>query len=407
MKSNNHEMAWNEPGNKDDKSPWSDKGNLTELEGWLKKLNKKLAGGSTGGDDNESDKLPKFWITIIILFLVVVYVASGFFIVEPQEEAVILQFGKYKETVGSGPHWVPRGIQSAIVVDVQGIQNYSYSANMLTRDENIVDVAVAVQYRIQNPEKFLFNVKSPIMSLQQATASSLRQVIGNTDLDSILTLGREQVSQEVRVQLVALLDRYQPGIEITEVALQPAKAPEAVKDAFDDAIKAREDEQRYINQGQAYRMQVIPRAKGQRERILADAKAYKEQVVFNAKGEIARYLALLPEYLAHPVVMRERLYLSTIQSVLTHSTKIFFDQKQGNNTLMYLPLDKLISTAANNNQLANVPLISAENSDNTVTVLENDHQPSQTHRSNQIVGYGNNSNQQTSNPYNFLSEGKR
>ena len=272
---------------------------------------------------------------------------------------------------------------------------------MLTRDENIVDVAVAVQYRIKNPENYLFNVENPLISLQQATASSLRQVIGNTNLDDILTSGREKVSQDVKEQLVEILDKYQTGLEITEVALQPAKAPDAVKDAFDDAIKAQEDEQRYINQAQAYKMQVIPQANGKKQRILADARAYKEQVVLNANGETARYLALLPEYQAHPVVTRERLYLSALQNIFTNSTKIFVDQKQGNNTLMYLPIDKLLSNSQVNTRLSQIPL--ALNAQQAQADTRNNTQTTKKTADN-FSGYGSN---QSTNSYDFLNEGRK
>ena len=210
------------------------------------------------------------------------------------------------------------------------------------------------------------------------------------------------MSQDVKTQLVKILEKYHTGIEITEVALQPAKAPDAVKDAFDDAIKAQEDEQRYINQAQAYKMQVIPQANGKKQRILADARAYKEQVVLNSQGETARYLALLPEYQAHPKVTRERLYLSALQNIFTHTTKVFVDQKQGNNTLMYLPLDRLLSKASAKMGVNQVPLSlnaqaqEAEQASGIQTIA--------TKKSDDLSGYGLN---QTTNPYSFLNEGKR
>lgn len=399
-------MAWNEPGKKgDDNSPWSGKDAIPGLDGWLKKIQDKISGGSPGGDDKRS-----FWFMAlaVAIFIVVIYIISGIYIVEPQEEGVVLQFGKYKETVMPGPHWVPRFINSAIVLDTQGIQNYSYKANMLTKDENIVDVAVAVQYRINNPENYLFNANNPIISLQQATASSLRQVIGHTNLDNILTSGREQVSQDVRKQLIRILGSYKTGIEITEVALQPAKAPEAVKDAFDDAIKAQEDEQRYINQAQAYRMQVIPQANGNKQRILANANAYKQQVVLNSQGETARYLALLPQYLQNPEVTRERLYLGALQNVFTRSTKIFVDQRQGNNTLMYLPLDKLVSAvgtsktnASSNNAVGQVPLaVPTQNTTSSGSIVQTS---SGSSSQSNFTGYGASG----TTAYNFLSEGEQ
>lgn len=392
MKSKKYQMAWNEPKNSGNKNPWGNGGDMPDLEAWLKKIQSKISNTKLN-EPGEPDKNIFRWVIIGIILIVIIYIISGFYIVEPQEEAVVLQFGKYHKTVMPGPHWIPRFISSAIVINVQGIQNYSYHANMLTKDENIVDVSIAVQYRIRKPEAYLFNVNNPIISLQQATASALRQVIGNTPLDSILTSGRAEISAAVKAQLINLLTRYQTGIEVTQVALQPAKAPEAVKDAFDDAIKAQEDEERYINQAQAYRMQVIPEANGQQDRILANADAYKKQVVLNAQGETARYLALLPQYLQNPVVTRERLYLGALQTVMSHTTKIYIDQNKGNSTLFYLPIDKLLAekdkVSMNEGQGTLVPLTSTDTAETQPAPAE-----AETNNANKVAnnfpGYGPN-----------------
>lgn len=260
---------------------------------------------------------------------------------QPAERSVVLRFGRYLETVGPGPHWIPQFIESQYKVNEQNIATYYYDAEMLTLDENIVSVAVAVQYRIADAQSYLFNVVNPVLSLQQATASALRQVLGNTTLDAVLTSGREQVRSDVQMQLEKILGFYKTGILVTNVSLQPAKAPEAVKDAFDDAIKAQEDEQRYINQAQAYEKKVIPVAQGQAQRLLAAASAYEQQVVLKAQGDTRRFLAILPEYKKAPAVTRERLYLGTMEQLMSRSSKVLVDLDKSNN-LVYLPLDKLL-----------------------------------------------------------------
>jgi membrane protease subunit HflK len=214
---------------------------------------------------------------------------------------------------------------------------------MLTKDQNIVDVSVAVQYRISDPQAYLFNVANPSQSLQEATASSLRQVIGNTTLDEVLTTGRATVRQEVVDQLKKVLAPYNSGIEITDVALQPAKAPTEVKAAFDDAIKAQEDEQRYQNQAEAYANDVVPIAQGQAKRLIAEADAYKEQVVLQAQGDIARFNAIYGIYKQAPAVTKQRLYITALENIYSHTNKIFVDTK-GNNTL-YLPIAEMMAKA--------------------------------------------------------------
>ena len=351
-------MAWNEPGkdNQKNNSGNNEAGGPPELDKIFKDLTNKLSGlfgkkstpnaapqsGSTPPptSSNTTNYKPYIIGGVIVLFLI--WLASGIFIVAPAEKAVVLQFGKYQRVVDSGPHWIPRLIDTETTVNVQKISNYSYSAQMLTKDQNIVDVSVAVQYRIADPKDFLFNVSNPDNSLQQATASALRQVIGSTTLDEVLTSGRAVVRQNVVKQLEATLALYHTGIEISDVALQPAQAPEEVKSAFDDAIKAQEDEQRYQNQAETYANNVVPVAQGQAKRIAQEAQAYQQQVVLQAKGEAARYNAIYQAYKLAPSVTKERLYLTTMEMVLQNSSKIFVDMKNSNN-LLNIPLDKMLT----------------------------------------------------------------
>lgn len=337
-------MGWNEPDKDKDKDKWSGKNQPPDLDEALKRLQNKLKNAFSGGSGSGGGKSSGNsggWAMGVVVFLValVLWALSGIFIVDPAEQAVILRFGKYIETVGPGPHWIPRLIYSKTVLNVGRVSDYSYSAHMLTKDENLVSVSLVVQYRIGDPEDYLFNVADPQESLQQATSSALREVIGHNTLDKIITEGREAWGSSVNESLIRILKRYETGIVVVNVAPQPARAPEAVQDAFDDAIKAQEDEKRFKEQARAYAAQVVPIAEGNAKRILAEASAYAEQVVLKAKGEIAEFLALLPAYDQAPKLTGERLYLDAMQQVLSKSSKIIVDAKSGN--LLYLPLEKL------------------------------------------------------------------
>lgn len=360
-------MAWNEPGdnqNKQDqnsKDPWN-AGNRKpskkpkDLDDALNQLQKKfssLMGKKSSGDSGDGSDSGNvgmsgfFGIGIIIVALIVIWGATGFFVVQPPEKAVVLRFGKYFETLNPGLHWIPRFVDSETEVNVQKVHTYTYpsgeDALMLTKDQNIVAVAITVQFKADNPQNFLFNVVNPIDSMHQATASALRQVIGQMNLDQILTTGREQLRQAVKTQLEETLGRYKAGLQVTSVLLKSARAPDAVKAAFDDAVKAQEDEKRFVNQAQAYAMKVEPIAKGNAKRILAAAKAYKDRIVLNAQANVAPFIALLPEYKKAPKVMRERLYLDAMQNVFDHSSKILVDSGRGTSNLLYLPLEKMLS----------------------------------------------------------------
>ena len=343
-------MGWNEPDK--GKDPWGGKNQAPDLDEALKRLQiklKKLLGGMTGKPKGSPPELITnagggLIAVAILLVAFILWALSGIFIVDPAEQAAILRFGKYVETVGPGPHWIPRIISSKIVLNVDSVSNYSYSAQMLTKDENLVSISLVVQYRIGDLQDYLFNVADPQEGLQQATSSALRQVVGTTTLDQLITEGREAWGSNVQESLVKILEIYKTGIIIVNVSPQPARAPENVQDAFDDAIKAQEDEKRFKGQAQAYEARVVPIAEGNAKRIFAEAKAFAEQVVLRATGEAAEFLALLPEYTKAPLVTGERMYLETMQKILSESSKIVVDGKAGN--LLYLPLDKLASNTS-------------------------------------------------------------
>lgn len=339
-------MGWNEPDKGND--PWSGKKQPPDLDEALKRLQAKFKKILSGHSTNNSSEPPVLAgsggiiAAMIASIIFILWALSGIFIVDPAEQAAVLRFGKYLKTVGPGPHWIPRFIDSKIVVNVDRVSDYSYSAQMLTQDENLVSVAVAVQYRIGDLEAYLFNVADPLESLQQATSSALRQVVGTTTLDQIITAGREAWGINVQDSLVKILDTYKTGFVIVNVSPQPARAPENVQDAFDDAIKAQEDEKRFKEQAGAYKARVVPIAQGNAKRITAEANAYAEQVVLRAKGEVAEFLAMLPAYLQAPEVTSQRMYLDSMQQVLSKTHKIIVDGKAGN--MLYLPLDKLAKT---------------------------------------------------------------
>jgi len=298
------------------------------------------------------------WIFVAIAFLI--WLASGFYIVDASQRGVVLRFGKYIETTMPGPRWhLPYPIESAEIVDVSTVRTVEigYRNNvkskipqeslMLTDDENIVDIQFAVQYIIKNPEAYLFNNRAPEDAVKQVAETAIREVVGKSKMNFVLYEGREQVADQASVLMQKILDRYKAGIAISKVTMQNAQPPEQVQAAFDDAVKANQDRERLKNEGQAYANDVVPRAAGAAARLSQEALGYKQRVIANAEGDASRFQQILAEYDKAPGVTRERMYLETMQEVLSSTNKVLVDQKKGGN-LLYLPLDKLMqaTTAA-------------------------------------------------------------
>jgi len=352
-------MVWDEPGNGKNKDPWggnSNKGQQPpDLDEAFRKLQQKLgellgrkSGGSNSGNrsgqgSGSSFQLPFAGMGAIFALIVVIYLLSGIYIVKPAEQAAVFRFGHYASSVGPGPHWIMRGVESKQIVNVDQVLNSQHKGQMLTKDENIVSVELAVQFKISNIKDYLLNVTNPVNTLEQATESAMRQVIGHSTLNDILTSGRELIRTQIKDQIEGILNQYNTGLQVLDVAMQPAKAPDEVKEAFDDAIKAQEDEQRSINQALAYEKQTVPVAEGQAQRRLAEAQAYQQQVILKAEGDAGKFLELLPEYKKAPQVTRSRLYIETVEYVLSHTSKIMVDTPKNNNAMFYLPLDKLMA----------------------------------------------------------------
>ncbi len=315
------------------------------LSSFLKKLFAKSSKTSFSKSDGIFKKERSIGPIFILVVVVVVWFLSGIFIVSPVEEAVVLRFGRYVKTLDPGPHWLPTFIAKPYRVNVQRAGAFSYSADMLTEDENIAYVSLSVQFRVNDAKKFLFNVDEPIVSLQQATASALRQIVGHTKLGDLLTVGRATVRDQVEEQINRILDQYGTGLLVIDVNLQLTKPPEEVRGAFDDAIKAREDKQRYINQAQTYQKRIVPVAKGRAGRILRAAEARKEQLVLKAKADIADYLALLPEYQRNTKLIANYLMFETVEHMLQNSKKVWLDSSKGKN-LFYVPLNQLLTPDA-------------------------------------------------------------
>ena len=340
-------MGWNQPpGGNGDKNPWGGKGNdgPPDLDEIIKKMQKGL-GGIFGGRSGKTGNNKSMFPWLLALALLAVWLAYDMaYVIDQQERGAVLRFGKYVTTLQPGLSIrFPKPIEEVIVVNVGRVQRMTHRATMLTQDENIVDVEVAVKWKVKNdPADFLFNVKMPEDTLRQVIESVVREVIGKNKLDFILTEGRAEIAQNQRELMSQVLDElYKIGIVIESVEMQSAKPPEEVKEAFDDAIKAREDEQRYVNEAEAYQNEVIPIARGNAARLMEEATGYKARIVAKAQGEANRFDQLLTEYQRAPVVTRERLYLDAIENVFRNTNKVFIDDK-GGNSLMYLPIDQLM-----------------------------------------------------------------
>lgn len=344
-------MAWNEPGgNSNNQDPWGGrKGGgrqgPPDLDEAFRKLQESLNGIFGGGKKRSGGEGGGFGLLGIgAALLFAVWLWNAIYIVDAQEQAVILRLGKYHETVGQGLNIYFPPIDKKFQENVTRERTFSVQGQMLTEDENIVEVPLTVQYKISNLEDFVLNVDAPEISLQHATESALRHVAGSTSMDEVITLGREQMSQDVSKRLQTFLDTYGTGIAVTQVNIQRATAPAEVKDAFDDVIRAREDEQREKNQAETYANGVVPEARGQSQRIIEDANGYRDEVVSRAQGEADRFTKLVAEYRKAPEITRQRLYLDTMQEVYRNTSKVLVTGKDGQSNLLYLPLDKMIDS---------------------------------------------------------------
>lgn len=340
-------MAWNEPGK--DKDPWGGRGGGNnndgppDLDEAFKKLQDKLngifGGGSGGGKSSGGTNLTPF-IAIASFIVLVVYLGTGFYQVDAKERAVVLKFGAFSEIKTEGLNWNAPLITDVYIVNVTGERQYPSRGLMLTEDESIVELPITVQYNVSDVKSYVLNVRDPEVSLRHATDSAVRHVVGSTELNQVLSEGRQAIAAEVKQRLQAYMDSYGAGIQVINVNIQEARPPEEVRSAFDDVIKAKEDEARLKNQAQAYANGIIPEARGRAQRMLEEAEAYKAEVVARAEGESDRFESLLTEYKRAPEVTRQRLYIETMEGVMSKSSKVMVDVAGGNN-MLYLPLDRM------------------------------------------------------------------
>lgn len=349
-------MSWNEPdNNKNSNDPWGSPGKrpnsnqppeldkiILELHNKFKRaMNSKGSGGGERPPFGRPTFNPSFFpLKVVGLVVLALYILSGIYIVRPGYEAVVFQFGRYVKSVGPGPHWLPSIIRSKTIMDVQQVRSSAHRNRMLTGDENIVEIEAVVQWRIDNLPNYLFNLDNPQYTLSEATDSAIRQVVGSSPLEQLITSERASRRDEIARILKETLELYQAGIQVISVEMGIASYPEEVKDAFDDAIKAREDQDRTINEAEAYRERVVPVARGQAQRVLAEARAYVAQKELIAEGDVERFNRVLTEYKKAPVVTRRRMYIDTMESVLGDVNKVVVDSKAGNNVL-YLPLEQM------------------------------------------------------------------
>ncbi len=335
-------MAWNEPGG-DNRDPWGGRGgkdgppDLDEVARKMRdRMNSIFGGGKKGGGGSSSIS-----IGTILVLAVAGWALSGIYIVDAAERGVVLRLGEFNKITMPGIHWFMRGIEQVETVDIDAVRTVSHRANMLTKDENIIQVELAVQYQIKDAKDYLFEVRDPDYTLQEATESALREVIGAIPMDEFLTGGRGEIVQQTKTITQGILDQYGTGLILTSVNLQDPQPPEEVQGAFEDVIKAREDQVRYKNQAEAIALDIVPKARGDAARMREAANAYREQVIAKAEGETSRFKQTLAEYEKAPEITRKRLYLETMEYVLANNNKVLMTVKGGNN-LMYLPLDKLM-----------------------------------------------------------------
>ena len=362
-------MAWNQPNGNGDRDPWGNRGRQQgppDLDEILRKLQSRwgrvfgrrpLGGGRSGGGGSGRGfgRGGAVGAGVVAVVLVAAWWLAGIWIIQEPEKGVVLRFGAYLRTMDPGFNWAPYFIDSVNTVNVDRVRNAEIGfrnqgtsvapvpreALMLTEDENIVDLQFAVQYRVKDPAHFLFENSEPEIALRQATESAVREIVGRSKMDFVLTEGRGAVAAEMQGHIQDILDRYRTGLHVMSVNMQNAQPPTQVQDAFLDAIKAREDQERIINEAKAYQADVVPKARGEANAILAEAEAYRQRVEAIALGDASRFEQVLEAYRVAPEVTRDRLYLEAVESVLANTSKVLVDIPEGNN-LMYLPLDQIV-----------------------------------------------------------------
>lgn len=335
-------MAWNEDGN--GKDPWKRDGDEPNdldqiVQDWQRRFGSILGGRSGGGGGGGAGSI------VLIVMLLIAWGLTGFYRVDEAERGVVQRFGAYTETTMPGLHWhLPYPVEVVDVVNTTAISNYAYRTEMLTADEQYVFIDMVVQYRRTDPVKYSFEVVEPDLTLQDVTESALREVVGTSTIESLITGRRDEIASRTRDVLQATIDSYGngAGLTVTSISLETVNYPQAVQAAVDDAQKARNDSERYRLEADTYANEVVPQASGAAERILEDARAYRDRIIADAQGEAARFEALLVEYQKAPRVTRDRLYIEAIEEVYGRSAKVLLDT-QGSGNLLYLPLDQILN----------------------------------------------------------------
>lgn len=359
-------MAWNQPGNDgQDRDPWGSgnkggnsggnkggrKRGAYDLDDLFRKLGSKLGGkkgGGNGGDGENKQPSPlsgKLGV-LALAAIVVVWAGSGFYTIKESDRGVVLRFGEFSGVVNPGLNWKPTFIDQVVPVNVETVREQATNGMMLTSDENVIRVEMNVQYRVTDPAQYLFSVTNPDNSLRQALDSAVRGVIGQSAMEQVLTTNRAFIRDVTQKELEATIAPYKMGITLLDVNFQAARPPEDVKAAFDDVISAREEEQKTIREAHAYRNEVLPLAKGNAQKMIEEAEAYKASVVFKAEGEVASFAKMLPEYRAAPEITRERLYIDTMERVLSNTRKVIANDKS--NSMLVLPLDQIMRNNGGN-----------------------------------------------------------
>jgi membrane protease subunit HflK len=369
-------MAWNEPGN-NEKDPWKNKGGKNQgppdLDDLLKDIGNKFGGifGGNKSGDGTGKNFSSIGIMVVLIVAILGYAFAGFFTIKEAEKGIVLRFGQYAGTVEPGLRWKWTFAERIIPVDMQTTRNLPSSGFMLTKDENVVRVEMQIQYRVVNARNYIFSVTDADESLSESLDSALRYVVGHSKMDDILTSGREAVRQAVWKELEEIIEPYNLGLIVVDVNFKDARPPEEVKDAFDDAIAAQEDEVRFLREAEAYARGIEPRARGRVKRLEQEAFAYKAQILLDAEGDVARFNKLLPEYQAAPEVTRQRMYLTSMEKVYSNTSKVMVDVDGGNN-MIYLPLDKIMQQQSSSQRATqqSAPAINqSSNSTNTAPAL--------------------------------------